>query len=149
MQTNRILRSGAGKMVIAALSIGAGLVGARAASGDPIDDDGAPSGMVAFVSGGKCPLGWAPAANVEGRLVVGVTDGKNVGVQVGDPLADQEDRAHSHAYAGELALPEKAIAGGDGANNTGAAAQAYSISGKTEAGASGLPFVQVQACVKQ
>ncbi|UQA55290.1 hypothetical protein [Polyangium aurulentum] len=130
------------------MAIGIGFLGARSASGDPAEDDGAPSGMVAFVQGGQCPVGWEPALLVEGRLVVGVDDGANVGVEVGEPLGDREDRAHAHAFSGELTLASKNIAAADGSNMTGAAAKAYPVAGTTAEETSGLPFVQVKACVK-
>jgi hypothetical protein len=131
------------------LGLALGLVASRSASGGPAEDDGVPSGMVAHVTGGVCPVGWAPAANVEGRLVVAVAEGKDVGVQVGEPLGDRDDRTHEHAYAGSLALPAKAISAADGPNQTGAASLEYAIAGTTSPGVSGLPFVQVLACVKQ
>jgi len=128
--------------------LGIGLIATRQASGE-ITDDGVPSGMVAYISGGACPAGWIAASNVEGRLVVAASDGKDVGVQVGMPLGDQEDRMHSHAYKGDLALAAKSIAAADGPNLEGAKAQTYSLLGTTQTGPSGLPFVQVTTCVKQ
>lgn len=143
------LRAATGKALVAGMALGAFVVlGQSRASGGPAEDDGAPSGMIAYVQGGQCPLGWEPALLVEGRLVVAVDDGANVGVEVGAPLGDREDRAHSHAYSGEIALASKNIAGADGSNNSGAAAQAYPIAGTTAEDTSGLPFVQVKACVK-
>lgn len=139
----------AGRFLLLGLGLGLGLVASRSASGEPAEDDGVPAGMVAHVEGGVCPPGWAPAPNVEGRLVVAVAEGKDVGVQVGEPLADREDRTHTHAYEGELALPSKSIAAGNGDNSSGAKAQTYGLSGTTSPGVSGLPFVQVMACVKQ
>lgn len=144
----RIITSWTGKWVLLFAGLGIGLIGTRNAAGEGTDD-GVPGGMVAYVSGGTCPAGWAPASNVEGRIVVAVAEGKDVGVQVGTPLADQEDRTHSHMYKGNLELPSKSIAAADGANLEGARAQTYPISGATNAGPSGLPFVQVTACVKQ
>lgn len=140
--------SSTGKWVLLFLGLGIGLIGMRNAAGD-VTDDGVPSGMVAYISGGTCPAGWVAASNVEGRIIIAVSDGKDVGVQVGMPLGDQEDRKHAHAYKGDLVLPAKSIAAADGANNEGAQAQSYSISGTTNAGPSGLPFVQVTTCVKQ
>ncbi len=143
------LRAATGKALVAALAIGAFVVlGQRRASGGPAEDDGAPSGMIAFVQGGQCPAGWEPALLVEGRLLVGVDDGANVGVEVGEPLGDREDRAHSHAYAGEATLTSKNIAAADGSNMTGAEAKSYPVAGTTAEEVSGLPFVQVKACVK-
>ncbi len=124
------------------------LIGTQNASGEP-SDDGVPAGMVAYMSGGVCPVGWVAASNVEGRIIIAVADGKDVGVQVGMPLGDQEDRHHAHTYKGDVLLPAKSIAAADGANFEGAQAQSYSISGTTNAGPSGLPFVQVTTCVKQ
>lgn len=118
------------------------------AEGGPMDD-GVPSGTVAFFSGGACPAGWTTAATVQGRLVVGVVDGANVGVQVGTPLGDQEDRQHQHTYTGSVTLGSDDIAGADGPNQSGAAAQAYTVMGTTGMAPTGLPFVQVQPCVKQ
>lgn len=128
--------------------LGIGFITTGKAAGESTDD-GTPAGMVAYVSGGTCPAGWIPASNVEGRIVVAVADGKDVGVQVGMPLADQEDREHTHAYKGNLALPAKSIAAADGANVEGAQAQPYDLSGNTQSSPSGLAFVQVTACVKQ
>jgi len=139
----------AGRFLLLGLGLGLGLVASRSASGEPVEDDGVPAGMMAHVEGGVCPPGWAPAPNVEGRLVVAVAEGKDVGVQVGEPLTDREDRTHTHDYTGELALPSKSIAAADGSNQSGAKAQTYTIAGTTEPDTSSLPFVQVRACVKQ
>jgi hypothetical protein len=144
----RTFASSSGKWVLLVAGVAIGLSGMRSASGESTDD-GVPSGMVAHVTGGVCPPGWVPASNVEGRIVVAVADGKDVGVQVGTPLGDQEDRTHTHTYKGDIELPSKSVSGADGPNLEGAQAQTYSISGTTSAGPSGLPFVQVTACVKQ
>lgn len=144
----RFFASSTAKCVLLFASFGIALFGMRSASGESTDD-GVPSGMVAHVTGGVCPAGWAPASNVEGRIVVATAEGKDVGVQVGAPLGDQDDRTHAHAYKGDVVLPSKSIAAADGANVEGAKAQTYSISGTTSAGPSGLPFVQVTACIKQ
>ncbi|MFO0696085.1 MAG: hypothetical protein U0230_21155 [Polyangiales bacterium] len=138
-------RFGAVPLAAALLLLGSG----RAHGGGP-NDDGAPVGAVAFfASGTACPNGWAPATAVEGRMIVGVTDGAAVGVNVGTPLADQENRTHTHAYTGTFTITKKGIAALAGSNTQGANAQAYSVSGTTAASTSGLPFVQVLACVKQ
>jgi hypothetical protein len=127
----------------------AGLVAiAGPAEGGPMDD-GVPSGTIAFFAGGACPAGWQTATTVQGRLVVGVVDGANVGVTVGVPLTDQEDRQHQHTYATSVTLASDNIAAADGSTDNGAAAQLYLIAGTTDMAATGLPFVQVQPCVKQ
>jgi hypothetical protein len=136
-------------LALAALGAVAWITLAGRAQGGPVDDDGVPKGTMAFFTGGACPAGWTTASNVQGRLVVGVTDGAHVGMQVGTPLTDREDRAHHHTYSGPVALTAKNIAAGDGSNQNGAAAQSYTVSGATDDGPSGLPFVQVQPCEKQ
>lgn len=146
MRKRRMVGSGLG---LAVLGVGAWLLFAGRAQGGPIDDDGAPPGTIAFVRGGACPAGWTTAPSVQGRLVVAVADGTKAGVQVGVPLADQEDRQHQHTYTGMVTLGSKNIAAADGPNNNGAAAQAYTVTGTTGKAASGLPFVQVQPCLKQ
>ena len=118
------------------------------AQGGPQDDDGAPSGTIAYFTGGACPAGWTTAANVQGRLVVAVADGSKAGMQVGTPLTDQEDRQHQHTYTGMATLASMSINGVDGSNNNGAAAQAFTVTGTTGMASSSLPFVQVQPCLK-
>jgi hypothetical protein len=111
-------------------------------------DDGMPSGAIAFFAGGSCPQGWELASGAQGRLVVGVVDGGAAGVQVGDPLADREDRQHTHDFTGSVALPGKGLLAFDGPNGDGAEAKSYTVSGTTDPATSGLPFVQMQVCVK-
>ncbi|HRI64395.1 MAG TPA: hypothetical protein PK156_09150 [Polyangium sp.] len=144
----RIFVSSSGKWVLLFAGVAIGVIGTRKAAGE-ITTDGVPAGMVAYISGGACPSGWTPATNIEGRIVIAVADGKDLGVQVGTPLTDREDRNHSHSYSGELPLPPKSISAADGPNLEGAQAQTYTVSGTTNAGPSGLPFVQVTTCVKQ
>ena len=144
----RIFVSSTGKWGLLFAGLAIGVIGTRKAAGE-VTTEAVPAGMVAHISGGACPTGWIPASNVEGRIVIAVADGKDVGVQVGMPLGDREDRNHSHSYSGELQLPAKAISAADGPNLEGARAQTYTISGTTNAGPSGLPFVQVTTCVKQ
>ena len=117
---------------------------------EPPVDDGVPSGTIAFFgTGTACPNGWADATQVAGRAIVGATEPSAVGVTVGSPLGDREDRTHTHAFTGTLTLAPQGIAGANGGNNSGAAAGAYPIAGTSEPATSGLPFVQLRACVKQ
>lgn len=134
---------------------GAGLaLSLRSAAADdprPRDDLDVPSGAVAFFAPDvrSCPAGWRAATEASGRLVVGVAHGDFVGKLVGQPLASQEDRTHAHAFAASVELPYKSISAADGGNRQGASAQKYQDSGVSEAAPSGLPFVQLVACVKQ
>lgn len=118
------------------------------ARGDTPPNDEVPAGAVAHFGGGACPEGWAPADKVEGRALVGVTDGANVGVSVGKPLGDREDRTHKHSFDANITLSPKGLFALDGGNKDGAAAKTYKVSGATSAKTSGMAFVQVQACVK-
>lgn len=120
------------------------------AQGGGSDDDGVPRGAVAFfASGTACPVGWAPATAVQGRVVVAVTDGATVGRTVGSPLTDRENRTHTHAVGGTYQLPARAIAAADGTNRQGAESGDQPFSGTLAAAPSGLPFMQLRACVKQ
>jgi hypothetical protein len=127
----------------------------RATAGAPDvgpDDDGVPSGTVAFFSfddtGGNCPAGWAPATQVQGRMIVGVNEPDQVGTLVGTPLTDQEDRTHIHAYASVLQLPNRQVPAGTGGSGPGARNGDHPFSGETENASSGLPFVQLLVCEK-
>lgn len=144
----RTRRSTPTRLAFLALAAAPCLLRAGPAQGDPPASDGVPSGTMAFFSGGKCPVGWVAADVVRGRLVVAVTDSALAGMTVGAPLTDREDRTHQHTYTGTVQAPDKAIAGADGSNDNGAAAQAYTVSGSTDPQPTGLPFVQVQACAK-
>jgi hypothetical protein len=116
-------------------------------------DDGAvdaPSGTVAFFSGvaGVCPQGWRVATEAAGRLLIGVQAADSVGKFVGTPLTNEEDRTHAHSFLATVALPYKSISAADGSNDQGAAAQTYTDSGMTQPASTGLPFIQLVACVK-
>ena len=111
--------------------------------------DGTPPGMVAFFTGAACPDGWKPADMVAGRVVIAVNDPLAVGRTVGAPLAPAEDRVHGHDVTGSVALPSKLLAAGDGNyNEDGAAAGTRTFAGTAAAAPTGLPFVQLTACVR-
>lgn len=137
-------------LVAAAAAVGVCFVSMRPAQGGDPGDDGVPRGTVAFFgAGASCPFGWLAADMVTGRMVVGVNDGTAVGRSVGAPLRDREDRTHTHALTGTISVPSRAIAGADGLNNQGAASGDHRVTGTANAATSGLPFVQLRACVKQ
>lgn len=118
------------------------------AASEPMTTDGAPSGMVAFVAGGSCPPGWLHSFELEGRILVGTVDDAEIGESVGTPFTDREARVHHHDYSGSVDLPKKNIAGANGGNESGAAWGTYTVMGATGDSESGLPFVQMEGCVK-
>ena len=123
---------------------------ARPATADNPGDADVPSGTVVFLVGDSqvCPTGWRAATETAGRLAVAVTTADTVGKQVGEALKSEEDRTHVHPFATTVELPYKALAALNGANHQGAAAAKYTDSGTSEPAASGLPFIQLLACVK-
>jgi hypothetical protein len=125
-----------------------GMLRARDASSEPNVADGAPSGMVVFVGGGVCPPGWMHASDLEGRAIVGTVTKEDVGVDVGTPFGDREERVHSHDYTGTVQLTSKGIVAANGPENTIAAPGSYSIAGATTENATGLPFFQMEGCIK-
>jgi hypothetical protein len=136
-------------LVVAALGAFAWLLRAAPAPkpATPPPDD-APSGLVAYFPGGTCPDGWNEATVMQGRLAVGVLDGAAAGATVGTPLGDREDRPHSHDYSADVKLSNHSVLAVDGSNDDGAAAKTYTIPGTTTPSVSGLPFIQMKACVK-
>jgi hypothetical protein len=130
--------------------VGVALFSARA-HGDPPapPSDGAPAGLVAFVSGSTCPPGWAPDVEAQGRLIVGAHPDEAasaVGSTVGSALADQENRVHAHAASASVTLSSKSISGANGSNDDGAQSKSYVFAADVKAGPSKLPFLQLLAC---
>ncbi len=107
-----------------------------------------PSGLVGFFNASSCPAGWSVATAAAGRLIVGAVDGNGVGVQVGKPLADQEDRSHSHGVSLSIQPPVKDVAGANGGNTQAADNTASEAIGQSGSAPSGMPFVQWLACQK-
>jgi len=129
--------------------VGVLAVAAMAAVPDEPGAPAAPRGMVTFFDGGGCPGGWQPDSLGAGRILVGATDVNVIGRTVGTPLAPEEDRAHGHGLAATtIELPYKSISAADGSNGSGAAAGAAAITGTVAPATSGLPFVQLTACVR-
>jgi hypothetical protein len=144
------LPSRAARWIVPLVALGiVGVFGTRSALGGGPVDDGVPTGTVAFFgSGASCPMGWIPAPNA-GRMIVGVTDPMAVGRTVNTPLADREDRTHTHGFSGSITLATRSIAGANGGNQQGARAGMHPVTGTTLGSTSGLPFIQLRACVKQ
>lgn len=111
--------------------------------------DGAPPGMVAFVAGGVCPPGWVHSFEFEGRILVGTVDKAEIGDTVATAFTDREVRTHHHDYTGVVDLPKKNVAAANGGNENGAAWGMYPVMGTTSEAETGLPFVQMEGCVKE
>jgi hypothetical protein len=129
--------------VVAALALWVNLAGADT------PPPAVPKGAMAFFATGPCPDGWIAAGYAEGRLVLAINDGIPVGLSVGQPLGDREDRTHAHAFTAGVTLDYRSISAADGGNNNGAAAQMYGMSGTSSAVSTGLPFFQLPACEKR
>jgi len=108
----------------------------------------APPGIVLFASDARCPAGWTELAAARGRILVGAATGGDVGVSVGAPLADREDRVHRHVVTLSLTLPDKNIAAASGGNQDGAAPGVHAATFTSAPAVSGLPFRQLLACIK-
>lgn len=113
-----------------------------------VPTDGAPSGIVSFFTTATCPVGWQPAELVAGRIAIAVTDPLAVGRTVGTPLGPAEDRMHGHGVAATMTLPAKSISAADGGNDSGAASGDRTVGGTAGPASTGLPFVQLTACVR-
>jgi len=105
-----------------------------------------PTGFITFFQGDECPDGWFELDTAQGRLIISVSDPEQAGITVNSPLADQEDRIHTHTYETQFTLNEKQIAAIGCCNDQGAAHGSYPISGKLNTSTSGLPFIQLILC---
>ena len=119
--------------------------------------DTSPSGMMAFfmATAAACPPGWTVATMAQGRLIVGVTNGSAVGVQVGTALTSESSTGqtaaptHQHGYSGSVSISRRDIVADHRADSQGAQNGTYSLSGFTGAGTSNLPLMQLVVCQKQ
>lgn len=105
-----------------------------------------PAGFSTYFETDECPPGWFPDPSARGRLIVSVADAATGGVTVGEPLAAEEDRHHTHAYDAALTLPSKHVSAIGCCNKQGAEHGQYSASGSAGAASSGLPMVQLLLC---
>lgn len=64
-------------------------------------------------------IGWYPLQVAEGRLILSVERGVDGGLTVGRPLADAEDRNHTHKYSTKATFRQKDIAAIGCCNNQG------------------------------
>ena len=63
---------------------------------------------------------WSEINYASGRLVVSVTEPSFGGLMLGEPLADQEDREHSHSFSATVNLNAKNVAADPHDNYQGA-----------------------------
>jgi hypothetical protein len=70
-------------------------------------------------------------------------------VTVNPPLADREDRTHSHNVEGVVTVSERHIAADGCCNDQGTNNGPHAYSGATGGGASGLPYTQLMLCTLQ
>tara|TARA_R110002050_G_scaffold87925_3_gene186037 strand:+ start:2544 stop:3422 length:879 start_codon:yes stop_codon:yes gene_type:complete len=80
------------------------------------------------------------------RIVVSVDDGTVQGITVNNPLANLEDRTHTHTISENIHLDVKSISAIGCCNPDGACNGDYAVTGKTTAEESGLPFAQLILC---
>jgi hypothetical protein len=108
-----------------------------------------PHGFSAFFDADACPSGWGQLNVVTGRLVVSTASQDNVGITVNTPLADQEDRTHTHSFSTSIHVPHRDVAAIGCCNNQGAAHGQYPVNNNTLVSASGYPFTQMLLCTYQ
>jgi hypothetical protein len=58
-----------------------------------------PAGGVVFFQSNVCPAGWSEYVPARGRYVLGVPTGGTLGATYGTPLANLEERNHSHSVS--------------------------------------------------
>jgi hypothetical protein len=137
------------RVVLIAAVLGLGGAAPAGVVPDDASADNVPPGMVAFFTTTACPaVSWKIAMPAAGRLVVGAADPTAIGRTVGDALGDVEDRVHGHTVAATIDLPAKSISAADGGNNSGGASGTRTLAGTASPAVSGLPFVQLVACVR-
>jgi hypothetical protein len=105
-------------------------------------------GFVGYFTG-ACPTGWSTFSSLEGRLALLFNDPYQAGQSVGWPLADGEDRAHSHILEGSFDFDSKHVASLGGLNTHAAKRGPQPALGwlnSSETAPSGYPFLQLTAC---
>ncbi len=105
-------------------------------------------GFIGFFAS-NCPSGWSELTSLEGRLLLLVNNSFQAGESVGFPLADREERTHTHAVSGSFNLPSKEVSALGGSNTDGAHSGKQPLLGflnSTTASSSGFPLVQLTAC---
>jgi hypothetical protein len=111
----------------------------------------APPGTVIYTAAASCPVGWADASGLAGRLVVGTDVAADVGDGVGTAMLPDEAPTHRHDVTLGITIGTKrlqdwccAIAG---QQDIGVAGD-YTSVGQTSLSHSGAPILQLRACRK-
>jgi hypothetical protein len=118
--------------------------GAAASMGDSL-----PLGAISFFKSEHCPPGWVKFDAGVGRLLVPTVAATLPGTMHGTPLANGEDRTHTHDIAASITLGGVSYAGVVGGGNGGVApAGTYGFAAATSPASSGLPYVQLLVCFK-
>ena len=107
-----------------------------------------------FFTAANCPTGWKPVLTTTGRFIVGLPAGAVPGLSFGgnplnvDPGTGQlEDRTHTHAFSGTVALQYTTVMLAHGTTADGYAENAtYPFAGTTAAASTGFPYVAVSQC---
>ena len=111
--------------------------------------DGMPTDAVMFFTGIACPRGWTAYAAGNGRVALPAAAPSLVGVTRGVPLADGEDRAHTHTLSGSFTTEGVSYVGIVGGGNGGlTGAGAVDFMATTAPAAAGIPYVQLLVCRK-
>lgn len=109
-----------------------------------------PRGTLIYMGFLSCPSGWTQNLTTQGRFPVGLPDKGTPGLSFGGaPLKPLEQRTHTHAFSGSVALKSRdvALASGccaDGYGKNGT----YSYHGTSAGAASDFPYIQLLQCEK-
>lgn len=114
-----------------------------------VEQIGFPVNSIIAVDASTCPSGWENYIGTEGRYIVGVGPGGNVGAVIGDPLKNEENRAvgkHTHQYGFQSVGGNGSfIRYGSGASRSNTQ-QTTSDSGEVEG--TNAPYIQLLFCKK-
>ncbi len=118
-------------------------------SGGATNGDAIPTGAVSFFTATTCPEGWSPFDAGAGRLLLPTVGNAVGGTPYGMPLANGEDRTHTHDVSATFSLPSISYAGVAGGGNHGvAAAGSPKLGISADPASTGLPYVQLLVCKK-
>ena len=110
---------------------------------------GLPENMIFFFSGSECPAGSTRNVAAEGRMLLAISVPDLNGGIKGDPLADKEDRTHTHELTLQMWLPHQRIIAfsSDKANKQATRKGThFSDPVTTDPATSALPFIQLLVC---